>query len=147
MSSHLSMLHSLRCKQKKWVDWIFSYTCYPLNIYALILNTNERDTYAPVKLNFCAFVTFPNFLHQTWPQGSHKESTTIPPDPRGDASGPGIDEVSRNTIKAFVQSCVCRHKMLASVSCHSHLLFQILLKQLFLSFLQGTSNFPFLFEP
>ncbi|KAM8772980.1 uncharacterized protein odam [Acanthopagrus schlegelii] len=40
---------------------------------------------------------------KTWPQGSHKESTTIPPDPRGDASGPGIDE--------------------------------------------GTSNFPFLFEP
>lgn len=25
--------------------------------------------------------------------GTQKESTTIPPDPRGDASGPGIDEV------------------------------------------------------
>ncbi|XP_023274217.1 gamma-gliadin-like isoform X1 [Seriola lalandi dorsalis] len=33
---------------------------------------------------------------QTWPLGTQKESTTIPPDPRGDASGPGIDEGHSN---------------------------------------------------
>lgn len=40
--------------------------------------------------NCCVFVTF---LYQTRPVGTQKESTTIPPDPRGDASGPGVDEV------------------------------------------------------
>ncbi|XP_037621408.1 gamma-hordein-1 isoform X2 [Sebastes umbrosus] len=29
---------------------------------------------------------------RTWPLGTQKESTTIPPDPRGDTSGPGVDE-------------------------------------------------------
>ncbi|KAL3996503.1 fibromodulin [Sarotherodon galilaeus] len=28
----------------------------------------------------------------TWPLGPKKESATVPPDPRGDASGPGVDE-------------------------------------------------------
>uniref|UniRef100_A0A3B4FHH2 Gamma-gliadin-like n=1 Tax=Pundamilia nyererei TaxID=303518 RepID=A0A3B4FHH2_9CICH len=35
----------------------------------------------------------PQLPLQTWPLGSKKESATIPPDPRGDASGPGVDEV------------------------------------------------------
>ncbi|XP_007551881.1 uncharacterized protein odam isoform X1 [Poecilia latipinna] len=29
---------------------------------------------------------------KTWPAGAKKESTTVPPDPRGDATGPGTDE-------------------------------------------------------
>ncbi|XP_032417858.1 uncharacterized protein odam isoform X1 [Xiphophorus hellerii] len=29
---------------------------------------------------------------KTWPAGPKKESTTVPPDPRGDATGPGTDE-------------------------------------------------------
>ncbi|XP_047434946.1 odontogenic ameloblast-associated protein isoform X2 [Mugil cephalus] len=33
---------------------------------------------------------------KTWPQGTHKQSTTVPPDPRGDASGPGVDEGNGN---------------------------------------------------
>ncbi|XP_019955909.1 uncharacterized protein odam [Paralichthys olivaceus] len=33
---------------------------------------------------------------RTWPLGTQKETTTIPPDPRGDASGPGIDEGHSN---------------------------------------------------
>ncbi|XP_058497544.1 uncharacterized protein odam [Solea solea] len=33
---------------------------------------------------------------RTWPVGTHKEATTIPPNPRGDASGPGIDEGNSN---------------------------------------------------
>ncbi|CAJ1052296.1 uncharacterized protein odam [Xyrichtys novacula] len=33
---------------------------------------------------------------QTWPMGTQKESTTIPPDPRGDTSGPGVDEGNSN---------------------------------------------------
>ncbi|XP_045904085.1 gamma-gliadin isoform X1 [Micropterus dolomieu] len=33
---------------------------------------------------------------KTWPLGTQKESTTIPPDPRGDTSGPGIDEGQSN---------------------------------------------------
>ncbi|KAK5866152.1 hypothetical protein PBY51_020364 [Eleginops maclovinus] len=33
---------------------------------------------------------------KTWPMGTKKESTTIPPDPRGDTSGPGIDEGNSN---------------------------------------------------
>ncbi|XP_028269169.1 uncharacterized protein odam [Parambassis ranga] len=33
---------------------------------------------------------------QTWPMGTQKESTTVPPDPRGDTSGPGIDEGTAN---------------------------------------------------
>ncbi|XP_005458778.1 class E vacuolar protein-sorting machinery protein HSE1 [Oreochromis niloticus] len=28
----------------------------------------------------------------TWPLGPKKESATVPPDPRGDATGPGVDE-------------------------------------------------------
>uniref|UniRef100_A0A3Q4H6V6 Odontogenic, ameloblast associated n=1 Tax=Neolamprologus brichardi TaxID=32507 RepID=A0A3Q4H6V6_NEOBR len=35
----------------------------------------------------------PQLPLQTWPLGSKKESATVPPDPRGDASGPGVDEV------------------------------------------------------
>ncbi|XP_022069078.1 uncharacterized protein odam [Acanthochromis polyacanthus] len=31
---------------------------------------------------------------KTWPQGTQKDSTTIPPDARGDTSGPGIDEAN-----------------------------------------------------
>lgn len=31
--------------------------------------------------------------YQTWPLETQKESTTTPPNPRGDASGPGVDEV------------------------------------------------------
>lgn len=33
---------------------------------------------------------------KTWPQGTPKESTTVAPDPRGDASGPGIDDGQSN---------------------------------------------------
>ncbi|XP_067442056.1 uncharacterized protein odam [Thunnus thynnus] len=33
---------------------------------------------------------------KTWPMGTQKESTTIPPDPRGDTSGPGVDEGQSN---------------------------------------------------
>ncbi|XP_029995555.1 uncharacterized protein odam isoform X2 [Sphaeramia orbicularis] len=33
---------------------------------------------------------------RTWSLGTHKESTTIPPDPRGDTSGPGVDEGHSN---------------------------------------------------
>ncbi|GLD66898.1 gamma-gliadin-like isoform X2 [Lates japonicus] len=33
---------------------------------------------------------------KTWPLGTQKESTTIPPDPRGDTSGPGVDEGHSN---------------------------------------------------
>ncbi|XP_034443239.1 vacuolar protein sorting-associated protein 27 [Hippoglossus hippoglossus] len=33
---------------------------------------------------------------RTWPLGTQKEATTNPPDPRGDASGPGIDEGHSN---------------------------------------------------
>ncbi|XP_041640038.1 uncharacterized protein odam [Cheilinus undulatus] len=33
---------------------------------------------------------------KTWPAGTQRESTTIPPDPRGDASGPGVDEGHSN---------------------------------------------------
>ncbi|XP_034542719.1 uncharacterized protein odam [Notolabrus celidotus] len=33
---------------------------------------------------------------KTWPMGTQKESTTIPPDPRGDTSGPGVDEGNGN---------------------------------------------------
>ncbi|XP_071360585.1 uncharacterized protein odam isoform X2 [Trachinotus anak] len=33
---------------------------------------------------------------KTWPLGTQKESTTIPPHPRGDTSGPGIDEGHSN---------------------------------------------------
>uniref|UniRef100_A0A8C5D5B5 Uncharacterized LOC114468706 n=2 Tax=Gouania willdenowi TaxID=441366 RepID=A0A8C5D5B5_GOUWI len=33
---------------------------------------------------------------QTWPLGTQKESTTIPPNPRGDTSGPGVDEGQAN---------------------------------------------------
>ncbi|TKS68206.1 hypothetical protein D9C73_002267 [Collichthys lucidus] len=38
----------------------------------------------------------PQLPLQTWPMGTQKESTTLPPDPRGDASGPGIDEAHSN---------------------------------------------------
>uniref|UniRef100_A0A672GBM9 Odontogenic, ameloblast associated n=1 Tax=Salarias fasciatus TaxID=181472 RepID=A0A672GBM9_SALFA len=38
----------------------------------------------------------PQLPLQTWPLETQKESTTIPPDPRGDASGPGIDEGQSN---------------------------------------------------
>ncbi|XP_076585476.1 uncharacterized protein LOC143320007 isoform X1 [Chaetodon auriga] len=31
-----------------------------------------------------------------WPAGTHRESTTVPPDPRGDTSGPGVDEGQSN---------------------------------------------------
>ncbi|XP_054599486.1 odontogenic ameloblast-associated protein isoform X2 [Nothobranchius furzeri] len=31
---------------------------------------------------------------KTWAAGTQKESTTIPPDPRGDTTGPGIDEAN-----------------------------------------------------
>ncbi|XP_032417860.1 uncharacterized protein odam isoform X3 [Xiphophorus hellerii] len=34
----------------------------------------------------------PQLPLQTWPAGPKKESTTVPPDPRGDATGPGTDE-------------------------------------------------------
>uniref|UniRef100_A0A3B4T8U9 Odontogenic, ameloblast associated n=1 Tax=Seriola dumerili TaxID=41447 RepID=A0A3B4T8U9_SERDU len=40
----------------------------------------------------------PQLPLQTWPLGTQKESTTIPPDPRGDTSGPGIDEVLFHTM-------------------------------------------------
>ncbi|XP_061585715.1 uncharacterized protein odam isoform X2 [Cololabis saira] len=33
---------------------------------------------------------------KTWPAGTQKESTTNPPDPRGDATGTGIDEGNGN---------------------------------------------------
>ncbi|XP_029366448.1 gamma-gliadin isoform X2 [Echeneis naucrates] len=33
---------------------------------------------------------------KTWPLGTQKESTTIPPAPRGDTSGPGVDEGHAN---------------------------------------------------
>ncbi|KAJ4923321.1 hypothetical protein JOQ06_016443 [Pogonophryne albipinna] len=33
---------------------------------------------------------------KTWPMGTKRESTMIPPDPRGDTSGPGIDEGNSN---------------------------------------------------
>ncbi|XP_040041336.2 uncharacterized protein odam isoform X2 [Gasterosteus aculeatus] len=33
---------------------------------------------------------------QTWPLGTQKEATTLPPDPRGDTSGPGVDEGQSN---------------------------------------------------
>ncbi|KAK2817075.1 hypothetical protein Q5P01_025266 [Channa striata] len=33
---------------------------------------------------------------KTWPAGTQKESTTIAPNPRGDATGPGIDEGQSN---------------------------------------------------
>ncbi|KAM7394295.1 hypothetical protein PAMP_021108 [Pampus punctatissimus] len=33
---------------------------------------------------------------KTWPLGTKKEATTIPPEPRGDTSGPGIDEGHSN---------------------------------------------------
>lgn len=46
---------------------------------------------ALVESNCCGVVTF--CLYQTWPQGTQRESTTVAPDPRGDASGPGIDDV------------------------------------------------------
>uniref|UniRef100_A0A3Q0QW80 Odontogenic, ameloblast associated n=1 Tax=Amphilophus citrinellus TaxID=61819 RepID=A0A3Q0QW80_AMPCI len=35
----------------------------------------------------------PQLPLQTWPLGSKKEPTTVPSDPRGDTSGPGVDEV------------------------------------------------------
>ncbi|KAM3623811.1 uncharacterized protein V6R79_015698 [Siganus canaliculatus] len=38
----------------------------------------------------------PQLPLQIWPVGTQKESTTIPPNPRGDASGPGIDEGQSN---------------------------------------------------
>ncbi|XP_020558968.1 uncharacterized protein LOC101161536 isoform X2 [Oryzias latipes] len=33
---------------------------------------------------------------RTWPAGTQKESSTVPPDPRGDATGPGTDEGNVN---------------------------------------------------
>ncbi|XP_068583584.1 PAX-interacting protein 1 isoform X1 [Cebidichthys violaceus] len=33
---------------------------------------------------------------KTWPLGTQKEPTTVPPDPRGDTSGPGVDEGQSN---------------------------------------------------
>ncbi|XP_039662078.1 protein transport protein SEC24 isoform X2 [Perca fluviatilis] len=33
---------------------------------------------------------------RTWPLGTQKEYPTIPPDPRGDATGPGVDEGQSN---------------------------------------------------
>ncbi|XP_070843407.1 uncharacterized protein odam isoform X2 [Chaetodon trifascialis] len=33
---------------------------------------------------------------KTWLAGTHRESTTVPPDPRGDTSGPGVDEGQSN---------------------------------------------------
>uniref|UniRef100_A0A3Q2PZ78 Uncharacterized protein n=1 Tax=Fundulus heteroclitus TaxID=8078 RepID=A0A3Q2PZ78_FUNHE len=35
----------------------------------------------------------PQLPLQTWQAGTQRESTTVPPDPRGDATGPGTDEV------------------------------------------------------
>lgn len=50
-------------------------------------------------------------FHQTWSQGTNKESTTVPPDPRGDASGPGVDEVGFNT-RVFIYSCRFIHRFI-----------------------------------
>lgn len=44
--------------------------------------------------------------YQTWALGTQKESTTIPPDPRGDTSGPGVDEVGHSAFKTLIYS-VC----------------------------------------
>ncbi|XP_056264763.1 uncharacterized protein odam [Pseudoliparis swirei] len=38
----------------------------------------------------------PQLPLQTWPLGTQKESTAVPPDPRGDTSGPGVDEGQSN---------------------------------------------------
>ncbi|XP_068445522.1 uncharacterized protein odam [Clinocottus analis] len=38
----------------------------------------------------------PQLPLQTWPLGTQKESTTVPSDPRGDTSGPGVDEGQSN---------------------------------------------------
>ncbi|XP_041837732.1 uncharacterized protein odam isoform X2 [Melanotaenia boesemani] len=38
----------------------------------------------------------PKLQTETWPAGTQRESTTIPPDPRGDTTGPGNDEGNPN---------------------------------------------------
>uniref|UniRef100_A0A8C2WVL6 Odontogenic, ameloblast associated n=1 Tax=Cyclopterus lumpus TaxID=8103 RepID=A0A8C2WVL6_CYCLU len=38
----------------------------------------------------------PQLPLQTWPVGTQKESTAVLPDPRGDTSGPGVDEGQSN---------------------------------------------------
>ncbi|XP_068178685.1 uncharacterized protein odam [Antennarius striatus] len=57
--------------------------------------TLERVTQAP-QLPLQRFSQPKVQTERTWPLGTKKESTTLPPDPRGDASGPGIDEGQSN---------------------------------------------------
>lgn len=71
-------------------------TLHNLHFYNFPKKSMETDKCAPVGSNCCVFVTLS--LYQTWPLGTQKESTTIPPDPRGDTSGPGIDEVGFYTM-------------------------------------------------
>ncbi|XP_054461032.1 uncharacterized protein odam isoform X2 [Anoplopoma fimbria] len=73
---------------------------YPQQRNNVVLQPNngqqklERTTQRP---QFPLQASLPNVqTERTWPMGTRKESTTVPPDPRGDASGPGVDEGQSN---------------------------------------------------